>query len=245
MTQTERYDHPENRTVLEAYGELLAVIDSWYAGAATAYPEHVRCGKGCSGCCRGLFDITLLDAALLQYGFARLPESVRCTVLVKAKQRLEQLQRRWPELSPPFILNLRPETEWEELMPDDDETPCPLLDDNGHCLVYAYRPMTCRLHGMPLIDRSGEVMHDEWCTENFTTVNPLQLPSLSAPFADIFRQEGALDRRFSHEVLGHAVSELDTFIPLALLYDITLFDWKLWWQNNHAALIAACSDTMR
>lgn len=220
------------------YRNLLQRIDQWFSTAIDRYPEHIRCTEGCSGCCRGLFDITLLDAVLVRQGFELLPVTCREEVADKARKRLAELQRHWPDLAPPFLLNHRPEAEWEDLMPDDDETPCPLLDSQGRCLIYAHRPMTCRLHGLPLVDISGTVMHDEWCTENFTTVNPLTLPELIAPFDELFRREVSLGRELARELLGEVVFELDTLIPLAVLVDHTRFDWHSWWQANRAGLIS-------
>lgn len=222
---------------LKAYEQLLQHIDAWFAAACDRFPEHIQCGSGCPGCCRGLFDITILDGALLQHGFKQLPVNIRTEVLQKAQLKLEQLQLTWPELAPPYILNLRPEEEWEELMPDDDETPCPLLDRDGRCLVYPYRPMTCRLHGLPLLDLSGEVMHDEWCTENFVSIDPLQAMELRAPFDEIFKEEVTLGRRFTEELLGETVYEMDTFITLALLTDFIRFAWYDWWISNRLKLL--------
>jgi len=223
--------------IVPHYQNLLHHIDQWFSTAIDRYPEHIRCSGGCSGCCRGLFDITLLDAILLRQGFDLLPESSRDDVRQKCLERLMELQRLWPELSPPFMLNHRTEDEWEDLMPDDDETPCPLLDGQGRCMVYEHRPMTCRLHGLPLVDVSGTVMHDEWCTENFTTVNPLALPELTAPFEGIFRREVSLGRELTSKLLGETVFELDTLIPLAILVDYTGFDWQSWWHENRAELL--------
>jgi Fe-S-cluster containining protein len=222
---------------LSEYADLLAEIDRWFARCQTSQPEHIHCASGCSGCCRGLFDITLLDAALLQQGFALLPDEIRRTVLQKSQQRRDHLQSIWPEFAPPFVLNYRTEEDWEALMPDDDETPCVLLDANGRCLVYNHRPMTCRLHGLPLIDICGEVMHDEWCTDNFKETDPLALPDLAAPFTDMFRREVSLGRVFSRHWLGEVVHELDTFIPLALLMDYRDFHWPSWWRENRTAIL--------
>jgi Fe-S-cluster containining protein len=207
------------KTIPEQYRNLLAEIDSWFAGAAAACPEQISCGKGCSGCCRGLFDITLLDALSLQQGFAQLAPDIRTAVLAKAGERVAALQQTWPEFAHPYLLNHRPEEDWDELMPDDDETPCVLLDDEGHCLVYAYRPMTCRLHGLPLVDVSGEVMHDEWCTENFTGADPLAMAALQGEFDRFFREEVRLGRELSLQLFGKVIYELDTLIPAALLID--------------------------
>jgi Fe-S-cluster containining protein len=102
-----------------------------------------------------------------------------------------------------------------------------LLDSEGHCLVYEHRPMTCRLHGLPLIDISGEVMHDEWCTENFRGANPLTLAEgLKGDFDRFFREEVKLDRELSQQLFGTIIYELDTVIPAALLIDFARISLK-------------------
>lgn len=217
--------------VVSQYASLLSQIDGWFARCVELYPDRIACASGCSSCCRSLFDITLLDAFHLKLGFERLPISVQTTVLERCRLRLASMRELWPELQHPYLLNHRPDREWEALMPEADETPCVLLDQNGRCLVYGHRPMTCRLHGIPLVDLSGEVMHDEWCSMNFTGVDPLQLEGLRAPFDAIFRNEVALFRTFAERLVGQRVGELDTFIPLALLIDFKAFDWKQWFET--------------
>ncbi|WP_129126284.1 YkgJ family cysteine cluster protein [Geomonas oryzae] len=218
--------------ILKRNKELLSQVDAWFSRCMETFPEHIACQSGCSACCRGTFDITLLDAYYLKRGFDALPVPVKDEVLAKCRERLTSMREHWPELDHPFVLNYRPEEDWELLMPDEDETPCVLLGDDGRCLVYENRPMTCRLHGIPLIDTEGEVMHDEWCTMNFTDVDPLALAGLTTPFDAIFREEVALFRDFTGQLLGRRVSELDTFIPLALLIDFAGFDWKRWAEEG-------------
>lgn len=221
------------QTTLTAYNALLKEVDRWFAGCLERHPGEITCTSGCCDCCCSLFDITLLDAWHLKSGFDRLPEQLRRPALAKAEARLAGLHQVWPDLAAPYILNLRPEEEWSALMSDEDETPCPLLADNGSCLVYDHRPMTCRLHGLPLIDISGEIMHDEWCTMNFAGCgDPLALPGLAGEFDRLFREEVRLGRQFTGQLLGEVVHELDTFIPTALLVDFTRFDWDGWWQRH-------------
>lgn len=214
--------------ILKRNEELLSRVDDWFSRCMETYPEHIACQSGCSACCRSTFDITLVDAYYLKRGFEVLPGPVKDAVLAKCHERLASMREHWPELDHPFVLNYRPEEDWEILMPDEDETPCVLLGADGRCLVYQNRPMTCRLHGIPLLDTEGEVMHDEWCTMNFTEVDPLGLTGLAAPFDAILREEVALFRDFTGLLLGRRMSELDTFIPLALLIDFDGFDWKRW-----------------
>lgn len=206
-------------SLLDEYKELLSQVDAWFARCLALYPEKIACRTGCAGCCRGLFDITLLDAYHLKLGFDALPDEVREPVLAKCRERLRGLREAWPELDHPYLLNSLPDEEWEPLMPEEDETPCVLLGADGRCLVYDNRPMTCRLHGIPAIDSSGEPMDDDCCTMNFSGDDPLALTGLRAPFESIFRKEAALFREFTGKLLGERVNELDTFIPTALLID--------------------------
>ena len=216
------------KEILERYGALLREVDGWFADCLKRYPSAIRCGAGCSACCRGLFDITLLDAWYLKSGFDGLPAKVREKVTGRAVERLKGLQKLWPEFTLPYILNYRPDEDWEELMPEEDETPCSLLGSDGKCLVYEYRPMTCRLNGVPLVDVSGEVFFDEWCTLNFTKKNPLELHELRWEFNVLFRRELLIFRDFTGLLLNKAFNELDTFIPTALLIDFKGFDWRCW-----------------
>ncbi len=214
--------------ILSRYATLLASVDQWFSSCVAHAGSEIACKNGCAECCRGLFDITLLDAWYLKQGFDRLDTAVQATVIKKARERLLAMQSLWPELAPPYILNYRPEEEWEVLMPDDDETPCPLLDANGRCLVYDFRPMTCRLHGLPLVDISGEVMHDEWCTLNFAGRNPLEITGLRWEFNKLFREELLIFRELTYQFFGERINELDTFIPTALLIDLERFPWRKW-----------------
>ena len=217
--------------ILKQHRELLAQVDEWFDRSMQLYPDMISCKSGCSACCRSLFDITLLDAFYLKLGFDALPAEVREGVLVKCRERLRLMREEWPEFAHPFVLNHRPEEEWEALMPEEDETPCVLVGEDGRCLVYRHRPMTCRLHGIPLVDTDGELMHDDWCTLNFVDLDPLELPGLSAPFDAMFRQEVALFREFTGKLLTQRMGELDTFIPTALLIDFAHFDWQGWLRN--------------
>jgi Fe-S-cluster containining protein len=208
--------------VFERYGSLLREVDLWFANCLAAHPARIACRRGCSACCRGLFDITLLDALYLRRGFDQLAEEVRDRLRLKAMARLEPITRRWPLFTSPWLLNPIPETDWDDIMPDDDETPCLLLSEEGGCLVYEHRPMTCRLNGIPLIDTGGEELFDEYCTLNFVDCDPLLLEELRHPFNTLFAQELLLFRELTGRLLGEPFNELDTLIPAAVLIDAAL-----------------------
>lgn len=219
--------------ILLRYLHLLGRLDDWFAARQAEEPGAIVCADGCSGCCRGLFDISLLDARLLRAGFDLLPAATQATVAAKATTRLVELQSLWPDFSPPYLLNQMDDSLWTE-MPEDDLAPCPLLDAAGRCLVYAYRPMTCRLHGVPQIDLRGEIYLGEWCSRNFIGQNPLERTSLRHDFQQLFMEEFTLLRAFAKELCGQERAEFDTFIPLAILIDFDTFDWKGWGEKGQA-----------
>ena len=211
-------------SVLDSCRRLYGEVDNWFAACLQAGGTTLACRGGCSSCCRGLFDITLLDAWLLKEAFAALPEATRNQVLARCRSRLVELQKQWPEITNPYLLNALPESEWQE-MPEEDLTPCPLLDENGYCLVYDARPLTCRLHGLPNIDVSGEDFDGTLCTLHPGDPGSLPDEVLHWRFRAVFVQEVELFNRFVRVLTGRSIPELDTFIPLALLADYDKVDW--------------------
>ncbi len=205
--------------LLNSYGALLREVDDWFQRCLMQHPEQITCRNGCSACCRGLFDITLLDAFYLKRGFDLLPEVQREEIMRSARVRLQQLTLLNPAFTEPWLLNGIPENDWEALMPEEDKTPCLLLSESGACMVYDARPMTCRLNGIPLIDVSGEEFFDEWCTRNFTEVDPRRITELRFEFNELFSRELLLFQKLIHYLTGTIHNEVDLFIPAAVVLD--------------------------
>ena len=208
-----------------AYRQLLGEIDAWFdACLRAAPPGMLACRRGCSACCRGLFDISLLDAFLLREGFAQLPPAVVEAVLARCRPRLAELQGRWPQLANPWLLNTLADDSWTA-MPEGDATPCPLLGGDGLCLAYPFRPLTCRLHGLPNIDLSGEDFSTDRCTLHAGDPHTLPDATLRWRFRAAFAREFDLLRELTRRLGGTPTCEADTFIPLALLADYAAVDW--------------------
>ena len=206
--------------LLGRYGDLLSEVDVWFRACADNQPQQITCRRGCSSCCRGLFDITLLDALYLKLGFDRLDTLHKNNISNTAYERLNTLARQFPLFVEPWILNRIPEPEWDAIMPEEDETPCPLLSESGNCMVYEYRPMTCRLNGIPLIDISGEELFDEWCSLNFIGEDPLEYEGLRFRFKELFTHELLLFQEMMRILTGRTLSEADTIIPAAIVLEL-------------------------
>jgi hypothetical protein len=81
------------------------------------------------------------------------------------------------------------------------------------------------LHGLPNIDVSGEDFDGTVCSLH--AGDPLNLPErvLRWRFREVLTREVDLFRAFAGALTGISWSELDTFIPLALLADYSVVDW--------------------
>ncbi|HIJ96944.1 MAG TPA: YkgJ family cysteine cluster protein [Desulfuromonadales bacterium] len=206
--------------LIDCYGALLRDVDTWFHTCSQSHPEHILCRDGCSSCCRGLFDVTLLDALYLKQGVDLLPAALQHDIMRAAESRLSSLSYQFPFFIEPWLLNGIPEEKWDQLMPEEDETPCVLLSGAGRCLVYNHRPMTCRLNGIPLIDVSGEEFFDEWCSLNFKNLDPRPLEELRYRFHDLFSNELELFQKMTGRLVGRQIREIDLFIPAAAVLDI-------------------------
>ncbi len=102
------------------------------------------------------------------------------------------------------------------------EGACPLLADDGACLLYDDRPVICRTHGLPIIfEREGERRVD-FCPNNFKGISTL--PGDAALFLDRINETlSAVNRLFTEGFLPE-VSPLSRFtVAEALLMDM---EWE-------------------
>jgi len=206
--------------ILDSYGQLLTEVDDWFARCLSRHRQQILCREGCSACCRGLFDITLLDALYLKRGIHSLENRLTEELQARALERLQAIARKFSFFKEPWLLNSLSDDEQGAMMPEDDQTPCLLLAENGSCLAYNNRPMTCRLNGIPLFEIDGEPFSDEWCTRNFVDVDPGQITDIRYRFMELFYQEQLLFRELTRRIYGAPLNELDTIIPGAVLLTI-------------------------
>lgn len=137
-----------------------AASAAWDKAAARTVPGEIACRAGCFGCCVGLFDISLPEAALVRAGVARLSGKVREDVVRRAREIVEETAAAFPGDAHAGLLD--PDRSEEE---DDDyfavvaDRACPMLElPSGRCRIYEDRPITCRTYGFAW-SRDGAVFH--------------------------------------------------------------------------------------
>jgi Fe-S-cluster containining protein len=142
------------------YRESLERLDAWFASGRQAAGGVVPCRGGCSACCHGPFDISVADAELIAEAVARLPEQERREVVRRAGALLERMLAVEPGWEPPYAVDALGEERFDRLTEALAAEPCPLLDDSGHCRIYADRPLVCRMIGLGMRTPTGRLIEN-------------------------------------------------------------------------------------
>jgi Fe-S-cluster containining protein len=146
--------HPAHtlRQLLAELDHLRARADASFARVAQLHPQAVACRPGCDDCCHALFDLSPMEAVSLALAFLDLPRQTRREVRrrgQKASAIFDQTMKQ--------AFSLRGEQRLGVL--SLARVPCPLLE-NGQCLLYETRPLTCRLYGVPVnVEGRARICH--------------------------------------------------------------------------------------
>jgi len=162
---------------------LVQIIDSALADASARGGERLRCHKGCTRCCMGVFAINQLDAMRLRRGLAQLeqtaPERARM-VRARASETLVRLRHDFPGDATTGVLG-ESEEESERFEDFANDEVCPALDpQTGGCELYAHRPITCRIFGPPVRTEQGLGVC-ELCFEGASTEELLRCEMIVDP----------------------------------------------------------------
>lgn len=137
---------------------ILAALDRWQDQARADSPGVIPCGAGCAACCNGPFDIALSDVAVLLEGVRSLAEDRRREALNRARADVEAMRAIEPRWDSPFDIATIGDEAFDRLSDALADRPCPLLDRDRSCMVYAHRPTVCRIIGVGMITERGEVL---------------------------------------------------------------------------------------
>lgn len=135
---------------IERLKTAFSVADRlWSESAARSAPGELACRAGCFGCCVGLFEISLPEAALVRAGVAALPAGVREDVVRRARRIADESAHAFPGDAAAGILDPdRSEEADDAYFEVIADRACPMLDlPSGSCRIYEHRPVTCRTYG--------------------------------------------------------------------------------------------------
>jgi Fe-S-cluster containining protein len=151
---------PDGGTLIEDYRALLERLDEWFSSGRRDAPIPVPCQGGCTACCHGPFDISIADAELVRDAVRRLPSIERAAVADRARALLDRMRAAEPAWEPPYEVAAIGEDRFDRLSDALADEPCPLLDEDGRCRIYADRPLVCRLIGLSMVTPAGRLIEN-------------------------------------------------------------------------------------
>jgi Fe-S-cluster containining protein len=160
------------------YEALVVVAEAIFDRVRDQYPECVQCRSACDDCCYAMFDVSLIEALYINHQFAKSVTGDARETLLEEANKADRLVHRIKRQAVKAVEAGQPESEVLTKL-GAERVRCPLLSEERQCRLYAHRPITCRLYGIPT--RIGDKAHT--CSlsafqpgESYPTVNlePIQ-----------------------------------------------------------------------
>lgn len=132
----------------EKYEALAKTADAAFESIRKSHADCVTCRTGCADCCHALFDLTLIEAMYINDRFRhRYSGEARDRLIEKAAMTDRKLAKIKRNASKRVQDGEAHSVILEEMA--GIRMRCPLLDASDQCALYEFRPITCRLYGVP------------------------------------------------------------------------------------------------
>lgn len=130
------------------YEELVEIVDKAFDRVKNQNEDLVKCKSGCSDCCHALFDLTLVEAIYINYRFLELFEASKREEII---ERANNADRKIYKIKRQAHKALEKGENEVKILSDigAERVRCPLLSKEERCELYKYRPITCRVYGIP------------------------------------------------------------------------------------------------
>lgn len=140
---------PDLTPYFTRYEGFVRDADALFEHIRTQFPDLVVCREKCSSCCHAMFDLTLVEALYLNAKFSeRFPDgNERAAVLEEA----DTTDRRIARFKRKIFNDSKSGKDSNEILAEVAAATmrCPLLGEDDRCMMYEFRPITCRLYGVP------------------------------------------------------------------------------------------------
>lgn len=130
------------------YEALVQVVDGIFDRVKQEFPKEVFCREKCSDCCYAIFDMPLIEALYLKSRFLE-------TFSGKARNDLleiaDKTDRALVKLKRDAYKKVKEGADQLEIVGrmSQERVRCPLLGKDDLCVLYEFRPITCRIYGIP------------------------------------------------------------------------------------------------
>ena len=131
------------------YEKLRDRADQAFVQVKEQYPDLVVCKESCADCCHALFDLTLIEAMYINSRFHQVFDQEKATALLA---EADQADRKIYKIKRNAYRSLEQGVSEDDILQNlaAQRVRCPMLSADNLCSIYAFRPITCRLYGLPM-----------------------------------------------------------------------------------------------
>lgn len=130
--------------LIRTYEFLVDKADGAFLEIRESHGGCVKCEPHCSDCCHAVFGLFLVEAGYLKQQFDRIPPEQKREVL----QRVNETERGLRRLESKMRAH-GDDPAMQARILATERIRCPLLNEEQECVLYAHRPITCRVYGVP------------------------------------------------------------------------------------------------
>ena len=130
--------------LFRSYELLVDKADQAFQEMQQKYGECIRCERHCSDCCHAVFGLFIIEAAYLKQNFDHLGKEEIKTALLRCNEA-DRTQKQLEKM----LQSYRDDPNMQVYAMARERIRCPLLDDNLDCILHPFRPITCRVYGIP------------------------------------------------------------------------------------------------
>lgn len=132
------------------YEALVQQADAAFEKVKTSHEGCVRCTAGCSDCCYALFDLTLVEAMYIK---AKFDDAFKGAVRDELLERANAADRKIVRLKRQAYKDHEHGRSEQQILEEmaAQKVRCPALNADNRCALYAVRPLTCRIYGIPTV----------------------------------------------------------------------------------------------
>jgi len=132
----------------QRYEALVQQVDQVFDNMQQEFSDCVTCSRGCCDCCFALFDLSFIEALYINHRFNETHQGRSRALIIERANRADRETYRIKRKA-----HKAHGTGVEEAdilkMVATERVRCPMLNDQDSCDPYEFRPITCRLYGIP------------------------------------------------------------------------------------------------
>ncbi len=130
------------------YEAVVGMVDQVFDRVKKEFPKEVFCREKCSDCCYAIFDLTLIEALYLNHKFNETFSGNEKADFIAVADKTDRALTKMKRDAYKKVKQGADQLEIVAKM-SQERVRCPLLGENNLCRMYEYRPITCRVYGIP------------------------------------------------------------------------------------------------